>query len=120
MGFRLGPGGSAVRTAAAPWRWTLIIVVLFGGMILGWLGAHGIFRGPGSSAPADLPIDPRPVIISLQEIGELHTIKVNLKDVLRVSSDRPVRAVLEVIAGTARKLGIAPGDRVAHPIFSGR
>jgi uncharacterized membrane protein (UPF0127 family) len=25
--------------------------------------------------------------------------------------------VLEVIAGTARKLGIAPGDKVAHPWF---
>jgi uncharacterized membrane protein (UPF0127 family) len=38
----------------------------------------------------------------------------------QVPSRGPVRGVLEVIAGTARKLGIAPGDRVAHPIFSGR
>jgi len=37
-----------------------------------------------------------------------------------VTSGGPVRAVLEVNAGTARKLGIAPGDRVAHSIFSGR
>lgn len=37
-----------------------------------------------------------------------------------VPSGGPVRAVLEVIGGTARKLGIAPGDRVAHPIFKGR
>ncbi len=37
-----------------------------------------------------------------------------------VPSGGPVRAVLEVVAGTARKLGIAPGDRVAHPIFSDR
>jgi hypothetical protein len=37
-----------------------------------------------------------------------------------IPSGGPVRGVLEVIAGTARKLGIAPGDRVAHPIFSGR
>jgi uncharacterized membrane protein (UPF0127 family) len=37
-----------------------------------------------------------------------------------VPSGGPVRAVLEVIGGTARKFGIAPGDRVAHPIFSGR
>lgn len=36
-----------------------------------------------------------------------------------VPSGGPVRAVLEVVAGTARKLGIAPGDRVAHPIFGG-
>jgi uncharacterized membrane protein (UPF0127 family) len=31
-----------------------------------------------------------------------------------------VRGVLEVIAGTAKKLGIAPGDRVAHPLFDRR
>ena len=31
-----------------------------------------------------------------------------------------VRAVLEVVAGTARKLGLAPGDRVKHPIFGSR
>jgi uncharacterized membrane protein (UPF0127 family) len=37
-----------------------------------------------------------------------------------VQSGGPVRAVLEVVAGTARKLGIAPGDRVAHPIFNSR
>jgi uncharacterized membrane protein (UPF0127 family) len=28
-----------------------------------------------------------------------------------------VRAVLEVVGGTARKLGLAPGDRVAHAMF---
>src|SRR4029079_6339371 len=36
----------------------------------------------------------------------------------QIPSGGPVRAVLEVIAGTSRKLGISPGDRVAHPIFS--
>ena len=39
---------------------------------------------------------------------------------LIIPSNGPVRAVLEVIAGTARKYGIAPGDRVAAPIFNGR
>ena len=39
---------------------------------------------------------------------------------LTISSGRPARAVLEVIAGTARKLGISTGDRVVHPIFRGR
>lgn len=34
-----------------------------------------------------------------------------------ISSGGPVLAVLEVAAGTARKLGIAPGDRVAHSMF---
>lgn len=37
-----------------------------------------------------------------------------------IPSGGPVRAVLEVIAGTAKRLGIAPGDRVGHPIFDGR
>ena len=30
------------------------------------------------------------------------------------------KGVLEVIAGTAKKYGIQPGDRVAHPLFNGR
>jgi len=34
-----------------------------------------------------------------------------------IPSGGPVRAVLEVAAGTARKLGIEPGDRVATPIL---
>lgn len=37
-----------------------------------------------------------------------------------IPSGGPVRGVLEVIAGTARKFGIKPGDRVAHPMFSRR
>jgi uncharacterized membrane protein (UPF0127 family) len=37
-----------------------------------------------------------------------------------IPSGGPVRAVLEVIGGTARKLGIEPGDRVAFPIFYDR
>src|SRR4249920_3088079 len=37
-----------------------------------------------------------------------------------IPSRGAVRAVLEVIGGTSRKLGIAPGDRVASPIFRGR
>jgi uncharacterized membrane protein (UPF0127 family) len=34
-----------------------------------------------------------------------------------IPSGGPVRAVLEVVGGTARKYGIAAGDRVAHPWF---
>ena len=37
-----------------------------------------------------------------------------------ISSGGPVRAVLEVAGGTAERLGIAPGDRVAFPIFNRR
>jgi len=34
-----------------------------------------------------------------------------------ISSGEPVAAVLEVVAGTARRIGLRPGDRVHHPMF---
>jgi uncharacterized membrane protein (UPF0127 family) len=37
-----------------------------------------------------------------------------------IPSRGQAKAVLEVIAGTAQKYGIAPGDRVAHPLFTGK
>jgi uncharacterized membrane protein (UPF0127 family) len=37
-----------------------------------------------------------------------------------IQSGSPVRAVLEVVAGTAKKYGLAPGDKVAYPIFNNR
>lgn len=37
-----------------------------------------------------------------------------------IPSGAPVRAVLEVVAGTAKKLGIATGDRVASPLLNAR
>ena len=36
-----------------------------------------------------------------------------------IASGGLAKGVLEVIAGTAKKYGIAPGDRVAHPLFNG-
>jgi uncharacterized membrane protein (UPF0127 family) len=35
-----------------------------------------------------------------------------------IPSGGPVRGVLEVVAGTAKKLGIKPGDHVRHRIFT--
>jgi uncharacterized membrane protein (UPF0127 family) len=37
-----------------------------------------------------------------------------------ISSGGPARAVLEVVAGTAKRYGIAPGDQVVHPLFKKR
>ncbi len=34
-----------------------------------------------------------------------------------ISSGGLVRGVIEVAGGTAKKLGISPGDRVGHPLF---
>ncbi len=60
-------------------------------------------------------------MIFIRSDGRIHRIATNtvpMSEAL-VPSNGPVRAVLEVIAGTARKLGIAAGDQVAHPIFKG-
>src|ERR1700694_3654034 len=37
-----------------------------------------------------------------------------------ISSGGLAKGVLEVIAGTAKKYGIEPGDRVGHPLFNSR
>ena len=37
-----------------------------------------------------------------------------------VPSGEPVLAVLEVVAGTASRIGLKPGDRVEHPLFRKR
>ncbi|GGF58910.1 hypothetical protein GCM10007301_18290 [Azorhizobium oxalatiphilum] len=37
-----------------------------------------------------------------------------------ISSGEPVRAVIEIGGGEARKLGVAPGDKVSNQLFGGR
>lgn len=37
----------------------------------------------------------------------------------QIPSGEPVRAVLEINAGLASRLGLAAGDRVVHPMFAG-
>lgn len=52
-------------------------------------------------------------ILRIAENTEPHSLAI-------ISSGGPARGVLEVIAGTAQKYGIKPGDRVAHPLFKPR
>ncbi len=58
-------------------------------------------------------------MIFIRADGRIARIAENTKPLSEaiVPSGAPVRAVLEVVAGTTRRLGIAPGDRVAHRIF---
>lgn len=42
------------------------------------------------------------------------TVPMSLKT---ISSDRPIKGVLELNSGTAARLGLAPGDRVVHEAF---
>jgi hypothetical protein len=56
------------------------------------------------------------------ENGSIASIAANTKPLseARVYSGAPVRGVLEVVAGTAKRYGIVPGDRVGHRLFTGR
>jgi uncharacterized protein len=58
-------------------------------------------------------------MIFIQGDGRIRSIAENTETESEriIPSRGPVRAVLEVAAGTARKLGIQPGDRVASPIL---
>jgi uncharacterized membrane protein (UPF0127 family) len=49
-------------------------------------------------------------ILRIAENTEPHSLAI-------ISSGGPAKGVLEVIAGTAKKYGIAPGDQVVHPLF---
>jgi uncharacterized protein len=64
-----------------------------------------------------IPLD----MIFIRGDGSILSIAENTKPLSDdlIPSGGPVRAVLEVIGGTAHKLGIAPGDQVASPIFKG-
>jgi uncharacterized membrane protein (UPF0127 family) len=65
-----------------------------------------------------IPLD----MIFIRSDGRIASIAENTEPLSErvVPSGAPVRAVLEVKGGTARKLGIQPGDQVANPIFGKR
>jgi hypothetical protein len=58
-------------------------------------------------------------MIFIQSDGRIRRVAENTEteSLKIIPSGGPVRAVLEVAAGTARKLGIEPGDRIASPIL---
>jgi uncharacterized protein len=63
-----------------------------------------------------IPLD----MIFIRRDGRIWRIAENTEPLSRaiISSGGPVLAVLEVIGGTAKKLGIEPGDRVGAPMFA--
>jgi uncharacterized membrane protein (UPF0127 family) len=62
-----------------------------------------------------IPLD----MIFVRADGHIHSIAENVEPLSarQIYSNGAVRGVLEVPGGTAKTLGIAVGDRVAHPIF---
>lgn len=63
-----------------------------------------------------IPLD----MIFIKQDGRVHRVAEHTEPFSEkvIGSGEPVLAVLEVKAGTARALGIAPGDRIGHPGFA--
>ncbi len=59
-------------------------------------------------------------MVFIRDTGEISKIHNNAvpHSLQRINSGEPVRASLEVNAGTLEKLGIREGDFILHPIFS--
>jgi uncharacterized protein len=59
-------------------------------------------------------------MIFIRGDGTIANIAENTKPLseARIYSRGPVRGVLEVVAGTAKRYGIMPGDRVGHRLFT--
>lgn len=62
-----------------------------------------------------IPLD----MLFIRADGRIHHIHENARplDETSIPSQGPVSAVLEINGGLSRKLGIAPGDMVHHPLF---
>jgi len=62
-----------------------------------------------------IPLD----MLFIKADGEIESIAVRTvpQSLVSISSEGPVRGVLELNGGTVARLGIKPGDRVEHPIF---
>jgi len=64
-----------------------------------------------------IPLD----MIFIQADGRILRVAQNTEplSIIAIPSGGIVKAVLEVIGGTAKRYGIGPGDRVGHPLFPG-
>ncbi len=62
-----------------------------------------------------IPLD----MIFILADGRVNAIAENTKPLSRdiIPSQGPVRYVLEVVAGTAKRIGLRPGDRIEHSLF---
>lgn len=62
-----------------------------------------------------IPLD----MIFISEDGTINHIHHSAKplDLSKVTSEYPVKAVLEINGGVADKMGLAEGDKIIHPVF---
>ena len=98
MGFQLGPG-ARTGTSTGVNKSLKVILGIAACVLAGWLITKAVIGVRNSAAAVNDDLDARPVITSLQQLGQLHTIKMNMKDVLRKSSDKDAEGWLHYVPG---------------------
>jgi uncharacterized protein len=127
----LSPGELVVETPAGSHRFTVELVDTPGARARGLMfresmqADHGMLFDFRRDQPVAFWMKNTPLPLDLLFIDASGTVVQVAADATPYSeatipSRQPIRAVLEVNAGTARRLGIEPGAKVRHPIFGGR
>ncbi|HLJ57359.1 MAG TPA: DUF4230 domain-containing protein, partial [Chthonomonadaceae bacterium] len=95
----------ALRRAGRADRWAPACGLAACAVVLAAFTIAGVLAGWRHGPQRNLDIDPRPVIVSLRQLGDLHTVKMTMKDVLRTSSEQDADGWLH---------GMPGADAIAH------
>jgi uncharacterized protein len=124
----LAPGELVIETAAGPRRFTIELAATPGERARGLMYRrslqpdHGMLFDFQTPQPVAFWMKNTPLPLDMLFIDETGTVVQIAADTVPYSetpvpSEQPIRAVLEVNAGTSERLGITPGATVRHPIF---
>jgi uncharacterized membrane protein (UPF0127 family) len=127
----LSPGELVVETVAGRHRFTIELADTPGARSRGLMfresmpADHGMLFDFQTEQPVAFWMKNTPLPLDMVFIDGTGTVVQVAADTTphseaSIPSRRPVRAVLELNAGTAARLGIGPGAKVRHPIFGGQ
>jgi uncharacterized protein len=116
-------------SASAPLNFTIEVARSPRQKALGLMYRRNLAAGRGMLFPYDeeqevsmwmkntyIPLD----MLFIKANGEIHRVAAMTEPFSEriIKSEGPVKAVLEIAGGDAKRLGIAPGDTVHHPLFA--
>jgi uncharacterized membrane protein (UPF0127 family) len=123
------PGELTIETPSAAYRFTIELASTPAERAQGLMfretmpADHGMLFDFQTEQPVAFWMRNTPMALDMLFIDKIGTIVRVAADTVPYSetpvpSGQPVRAVLELHAGTAARLGITPGAKVRHPIFT--
>ena len=125
----LAPGELTIETETGPRRFTVELAATEAERSRGLMfrrsmpADHGMLFDFATEQPVAFWMKNTPLPLDMLFIDKSGTVVRIAADTTPFSetpipSGQPIRAVLELNAGTAQRLGIRPGARVRHPIFA--